>query len=179
MPAAIGACGTVVAAVAAVFAAGAFKNDPSPNVLVITPTPVATTPGATPTPQLTNTPERSHSIVAGEWDFRYTVLTNSCGFGTAEGGRIDYALEIDERYPDDGYIDEGDDAVVLDQGVQLGFIEITYPEFEFSYPVQAFGYNGTALVHITFKDSQTGTGFRKDMYTAPNGSTCSIVGEDH
>jgi hypothetical protein len=179
MPAAIGACGTVVAAVAAVFAASAVKSDPTPAV-VNTFTPAPTSAGATATPEPTTTlTPAPHSIVAGNWDFRYTVLSNNCPFGTSEGGRIDYSLTIQERYPGDGYIDEGDDAEVLDQGVHLGYIELTYPEFGFQYPIAANGYTGTADVHITFEDSESGHGFRKDTYNDGAGNQCSIVAEDH
>jgi hypothetical protein len=182
MPAAIGACGTVVAAVAAVFAAGAVNDGPSTapqDIVVVTNTPAPTTPGSTPTLTPGETPDRSHAIVAGSWDFRYTVLSNNCGFGSFEGQRIDYSLQIIERYPDDGYIDEGDDAQVLDAGFHLGYIELTYPEFGFQYPISANGYNGTADVQITFEDSESGRGYRKDTYDDGFGNKCSIVAEDH
>lgn len=117
--------------------------------------------------------------MAGNWDFRYTVLSNDCGFGQGEGSRIDYTLVISERYPDDGFIEEGDDAAITDQGYRLGFIELTYPAFGFEYPINAYGYSGTADVQITFEDAQSGHGTRKDTYDDGTGNTCSIIAEDH
>lgn len=183
MPAAIGACGTIIAAVAAVFVTSAISNDsPEQNFVVITASPTAaapTAPGETPTPVPTASPERDHGIVAGNWEFRYTVLSNNCGFGSNPGDRIDYALQINERYPDDGYIDEGDDAEVFDAGYRLGYIEMTYPDFGFSYPINANGYLGNADVQITFEDSESGHGTRVDTYDDGFGNICSIVAEDH
>jgi hypothetical protein len=186
MPAAIGAMGTIVAAVSAVFAASAL-NDDSPsegpaNVLIT----ASSTPAGTvvltdpPTPSPTAAPggPPDDAIVAGNWEFRYTVLTNDCPFGTPEGGRIDYALQITEGQFDDGYIEEGEDAAISDQGVYLGRIELTYPNFDFNYPINAFGYTGTAEVSITFDDSESGHGFRRDRYDDGAGATCQILARD-
>jgi hypothetical protein len=184
MPAAISACGTVIAAVAAVFAASAIGGGgdddeaaPPSGTIVITASPLPTeSPLITDPP--TPSPPPGARILAGSWDFRYTVLSNNCGFGSPVGSRIDYTLQINERYPDDGFIDEGDDAEIFDQGFRLGFIELTYPNFGFQYPINAFGYAGTADVQITFEDSESGHGTRVDTYDDGAGSTCSIAAED-
>lgn len=190
MPAIIAASGTVVAAVAAVFAASALNGGgneaPQPtNVVLVTGTP---SPSPADTVVLTDVPTPSptaegnappNSIVAGEWDFRYTVISNTCPFGTPENGRIDYPLEITEGQFGDGYIEEGEDAAISDQGNYLGKIELTYPDFTFNYPISVSGYNGTAQVSITFNDAESGFGYRKDTYTDAQGSTCSIIAEDH
>lgn len=185
-PAAIGAVGTIVAAVSAVFAASALNNDgpseaPANNVLITaSPTPAGTFVTDAPTPSPTPDPggPPDDSIVAGNWEFRYTVLTNDCPFGTPEGGRIDYALEIAEGQFDDGYIEEGEDAAISDQGVYLGRIELTYPNFDFNYPINAYGYTGTAEVSITFDDAESGHGFRRDRYENGAGGTCQILARD-
>lgn len=68
---------------------------------------------------------------------------------------------------------------MLDAGFHLGYIELTYPEFGFKYPIFVNGYNGTADVHITFDKSESGHGYRKDAYDDGAGNTCAIIAEDH
>jgi hypothetical protein len=186
----------VVAAILAV--SGAFGGGDSPAVptrsatatRTATRTPSATasssatgsaTSSATTTTTATATGEGvpARSISANEWDYTFTVASNSCGGDPLPGRAFSYAYTYTEQgSQSDGYITDRE-LVKVSQLTDSGSAAIG--DFVFSWPVFQFSYfieGGKATLVNSFTDESSGSAELTEAYTLPNGDTCSIYMKD-
>ena len=148
-----------------------------PIATPVPPTPVP--PTSTPIPP-TATPQALPFITAGEWNYAFTVLTNTCPFGLGVGEVFVVSFDLDEVTVSDQRISQGERVNVSSSstGFFVGTFTFTYPSFAFSYPVASdSGTQGTATLRNTYSSPEFGTATLIESYQLQPGA-CVITGLD-
>jgi serine/threonine protein kinase len=174
----------------ALFAGGVFGGgggggaSPDPTrTATATPTERETeepTKEATPTPTETATqpPAPDGFIEAGDWTYTFVVRQNNCSFGLGPGETFEITYSFKDL-DDDGNVTEGELVDIYDESnFYVGRFTLTYPEFEFSYPVLGNDstVNGVATVRNSYTSSNSGSATLTEVYeTNP---PCEIFGSD-
>ena len=74
------------------------------------------------------------SFETGPWTFNFMVIDNTCEFGPLAGYIETEVLYFDEAVIDDGYISDGELAMVFDEGgYYLGDAVLLWPDLYFDY----------------------------------------------
>jgi hypothetical protein len=119
----------------------------------------------------------SRSIVAGEWDLRFTVLSNTCNQGLRAGDTWTRALSVREVQPQDGYITEGESFNLFNEDdTFVGAFQFTWPVLRINPPVRGGG--AYVMLYLEFFNDHDGWVRWEDHVTTADGECVAISEEE-
>ncbi len=147
------------------------------------PLPTATpTPTRAPTqpPPPTPVPDPPITISAGEWNYLFTVLSNTCTAGGGVGTQFPLVFLLEEATPNDNLLAPGELVKIteVNSSFAVGTFTFTSPIFNFSYPVVVSNESGVARVTNTYTSPTSGTAMLQETYVLNAGGNCVFTAAD-
>lgn len=146
---------------------------PSPTAGPATP---VDSPTPTPTAVPTTVVPPVRSIVAGQWEQRFTVITNTCSSGLKAGEQWSRTLSLRELQQQDGYLSEGERFNLFDSDDGfIGAFGFTWPVLRLNLPLRGGG--GFVALYVEFFTETTAWSRWEDHLTSASGE-CVILSEE-